>query len=296
MYLRIFRILLYTTALLAIFLGIERLCHLATDGFSVFKITHDLPQITTQETPNALIDTILSQKFTYLDSGAQSYVFVSEDSQYVIKFFKFQHMRIPPWISYLPLPKSLDNYRNLKITKKNLIISKLLLSYNVAYDLFQKETGLIYLHLNKTKRPLPLHLIDKIGIHYFLEGSNLAFVIQHKGTLLYEVLDQDMKKGEIQHAKDIISSLLNLSILRCQKGIGDQDPDFRTNFGLIDNKIVQLDTGRFYLDEKEKNPEIYKNELYRITRNFRTWLSKNHPELISYLDTSIERIKGDDLF
>lgn len=296
MYLRIFRIFLYMAVAVAGFFGLERLCHLATGGFSVLRITHNLEETPSLDESGPTIDAILSQSFTYLNSGAQSYVFLSEDDQYVIKFFKFQHMRVPPWIHYLPLPQTLKNYRNYKIAKKNLALSKLFLSYNIAYNLLQKETGLIYLHLNKTNKYRPLHLIDKIGVHYLLDGSSLAFVIQRKGILLYEALEEDMKRGDIAHAKELISSLMNLSILRCQRGVGDQDPDFRTNFGVINGTIAQLDTGRFYLEEKEKDPEVYKREIYRITRDFREWLSQNQPTLVSCFDENIKDIKGDSFF
>lgn len=296
MRLRIFRILFYIVAALAIFLSLERLCHLATDGFSILKVSYPLESSPSEEAPPSEITSILSQRFTYLDSGAQCYVFASEDDEYVIKFFKFQHMRIPTWMSYLPLPKDLESIRSRKIVKKHLVISKLFTSYTIAYTSLQKETGLIYLHLNKTKKPLPLHLIDKIGIHYSLEGSKLAFVIQRKGTLLYKALEQDLEKKDIDHAKELIDSVLNLSIKRCQKGIGDQDPDFRTNFGIINEDVVQLDTGRFYLDPQETDPEIYKREIYRITRQFRMWLSEKNPKLLSYFDERIEQIKEGSFF
>lgn len=296
MYLRVLRILLYTVVAIASFLSLERLCHLATDGFSVLKITHKLPQSPRAEEPTPPIHTILSQSFRYLDSGAQSYVFLSEDEQYVIKFFKFQHMRIPQWINYVPLPKNLEEYRHHKIAKKNKVIEKLFLSYQIGYNLLQEETGLVYLHLNKTKEHCPLHLIDKIGVHYLIEGSDIAFVIQRKGTLFYEALKQDMQKGDITHAKEVISSLLKLTILRCKKGVGDEDPDFRTNFGIISGNVAQLDVGRFYLEEHERDPEVYKRELYRITRNFRKWLEETYPPLLSYFDENIDLIKGETSF
>lgn len=286
------RFLFYTTLTIVICLCTERLCHLATDGFSVLRITYPLleaPQIEKQE---PLINTILSQKFTYLDCGAQSYVFVSEDDQYVIKFFKFHHMLIPPWLKALPLPPPLSLHRQQKIAKKQKVVERLFQSYTIAYNLFKEESGLIYLHLHKTNSLLPsLYLIDRIGVHYVLKTDAFAFVIQRKGTLFYKTLQDE----DLSHAKESISSILKLSISRCQKGIEDKDPDFSTNFGFIDGKVAQLDTGRFYLNEKETNPEVYTQELYRITRKFRIWLTENLPSLVSHLDEEIEHLTSSAL-
>lgn len=94
----------------------------------------------------------------------------------------------------------------------------------------------------------------------------------------------------MRHAKNTIDAILNLSIKRCQQGVGDLDPDFKTNFGLIEDCIVQLDVGRFYPEEEEKKPEIYQKELYRITRSLHAWLSDRSPELSAYLD---EKLQGD---
>jgi hypothetical protein len=293
MYLRLLKRVFCIFLGLACFFCLERLCHLATGGFSVLRIMHPLPESLESEDIPSHLSSILSQSFRYLDSGAQSYVFVSEDEKYVIKFFKFQHMRIPPWIRYLPLPKPLDHYRCCKIAKKERLIESVFASYQIAYQLFQKETGMVYVHLKTTPRSIPLHIIDNIGIHYFLEGNHLAFALQYKGTLLYEALKQDMDEKNSSQAKEKISSLLHLALLRCQKGIGDKDPDFRTNFGMIHGQVTQLDTGRFYIDPQEQDPKIYKDELYRITRSFREWISHTYPSLLSYLDDTLSEIQGD---
>ena len=105
---------------LLLFFGVERLCHRATDGFALVNIyspkgsDHGLQT----DFPLSISNVNLDQPFYYLNSGSQSYVFLSNDGQTILKFFKFQHMRIPPWIEYLPLPSSLAEKRAKKREKK----------------------------------------------------------------------------------------------------------------------------------------------------------------------------------
>lgn len=295
---RKFCFFLYVPLAITAFLTVERLCHLATDGFSVARISHNLDTPPPSTSPlSADLSEILSQPFTYLASGAQSYVFASQDGRYVIKFFKFHHLRIPQWLNALPTPSFLQAYKRKKIQKKQRALKKHFESYEIAASLLQKETALIALHLYATTDlHSSIHLIDKIGIHYVLDANSLAFVIQRKGVSFYEALLKDIESNQLLQAKERLSHLLQLSITRCQKGVGDLDPDFSTNFGVIDGEIAELDTGRFYLEESEKDPEVYKRELYRITRPLHKWLEEHSPELLSYLDEELSCIKGDAVF
>lgn len=306
MTLRIFRFLkypLYIALGLALFFGVERLTHLATDGFQIVRILNPLPKNEKYQV-NALSSTdeeqlekILGKPFSYLNCGGQSYVFESVDKQYVIKFFKFHHVRIPIWMQYIPLTNKLRTYRNFKIAKKDKTLNRTFTSYAIAFNHFRNETGLVYLHLGKTTHlHKNLQIIDKIKIKHEIDADNVAFVIQKKGVLFYEEIDRYMKEKNEKKAKEAISEILDLSIRRCQKGIGDEDPDFCTNFGFINNIAVQLDMGRFFLDEKEKDPSIYRPEIFRITRNFRKWLQVTYPTLVQHFDHKIENIKGDMVF
>ncbi|MCH9631265.1 MAG: hypothetical protein S4CHLAM37_12870 [Chlamydiia bacterium] len=306
MTLRIFRFLkypLYLALSLALFFGIERLTHCATDGFQIVRILNPLPKNEKYQV-NSLssadekqLEKILDSPFSYLNCGGQSYVFESEDKEYVMKFFKFHHVRIPIWMQYVPLTRKLKAYRNYKIAKKDKTLNRTFSSYAIAFNHFKEETGLVYLHLGKTSHLRKnLQIIDKIKIKHELDADNVAFVIQKKGILFYEKIDKHMRDQNTEEARKAISEILDLSIRRCQKGIGDEDPDFCTNFGFINEIAVQLDMGRFFLDEKEKDPNIYKPEIYRITRDFRSWLDKNYPTLVSHFDKEIENIKGDMVF
>ena len=121
------RILIITASLLLTFFGLERLCHMATDGFALARITHPLqangefppPILSSEETMT--LKKILSQPFHYLSCGGQTYVFTSDDGHYVIKFLKFHHRRIPLWMQKIPLPNRLSLYLLSKMTKKEFL-------------------------------------------------------------------------------------------------------------------------------------------------------------------------------
>src|ERR1700722_581245 len=69
-----------------------------TDDFRIANITHDIPYHPEWDTSLsheelAQLKSILDQPFTYIGKGAQAYAFASEDGKYVLKFFKFKHLR-----------------------------------------------------------------------------------------------------------------------------------------------------------------------------------------------------------
>ena len=61
-------------------------------------------------------------------------------------------------------------------------------------------------------------------------------------------------------------------IERCKKGIFDKDPDFSTNFGICDGKVMQIDVGRFELDPTRREPAVYEKDLIHATDPFKKWL------------------------
>lgn len=287
-----FRYIFKLSLSVAAFFGIERLTHLATDGFQVVRIQNPLPLSSNSFLEDKeSIKKILSQKFRYLDCGGQSYVFLSEDGNYVLKFFKFHHVRIPVWMNYLPLSKKMKDYRSYKIAKKAKSLNRTFSSYNIAFEHFKDKTGLVFLHLEKTSfLSTKIEIIDKIGIHHKIACDDVAFVVQKRGTLFTKQIDTFMKMGDVEKAKQAISAILELAIVRCERGIGDEDPNFCTNFGFIDGNAAQIDVGRFFLDETEKNPNVYRPEIYRITRDLQSWIKVNHPELKAHFDEKIKEI------
>src|ERR1700722_15254629 len=97
------RLIILLVAIAAIY-GSGRLYYKVTAGFVESNIKYDLPYNPKWELSDLDCDgqkelnTILSQDYYYLGKGCQSYVFSSQDDQYVIKFFKYQRFRPQAWL------------------------------------------------------------------------------------------------------------------------------------------------------------------------------------------------------
>lgn len=104
-----FRIFLWIGIVAVLLFGMGRLYFRLTDDFRLGNITYDMPHHDEWDIPKLSdeerqrLDSILSQKFTYIGKGAQSYAFGSDDGKYVLKFFKFKHLT-PHWfVEMFPL-------------------------------------------------------------------------------------------------------------------------------------------------------------------------------------------------
>lgn len=275
---------------LLLFFGIERICHLATDGFALVNIYSPKGDSSAWKS-NQPLPFSLDQPFYYLSSGSQSYVFISKDGKNILKFFKFQHMRIPPWIEYIPLPSPFAKRRDAKRKKKRDILVRTMNSYQIAFEHLSEETGLLYIHLAPSSHlNQTITIYDKLGKRHLINLDKVEFVLQKKATLVYETIDKWMRNEQKAEAENGLHNLLQLALNRCKKGIFDKDPDFSTNFGFIDKTPIQIDVGRLSLDEKEKDPGIHCGELIRITRDFQKWIEKNHPTLLEFFDKEIEKL------
>lgn len=278
--------------LLAIFC-LYRFCHKQTGGFSVQKILSHFPNESRWETPRladreeVVVRRLLEQPYTYLGKGAQCYVFASEDGQAVIKFFKVSHLEAPRWLTALPLPSFLKAWRSVKIAFKENKRQKDFSSYLFAYDQLKEETGLLYLHLNKsTHLQQKITIIDKIGIAHKLDLDGLSFILQKKADLFYPALEEMIAHKEIDRAKSALKELVHLFQKRRSLGLADKDPDLKTNFGMIEGIPVQFDIGRFQKGDLKN--ESFEHELIRITDECKKWLKTKEPALADYLENEIK--------
>ena len=279
---------------------VKRFCYKQTDGFALSKIQSELPYNSSWEVSGSAeesqILSLLDQPFHYLAKGAQSYVFASEDGQLVIKFFRIYHLQPPRWMQVLNFPLPLQLLKLNKILAKREELEKDFDSYRLAYQEMKEETGLLYLHLNKTthlKKHLTLY--DKLHIAHHIDLDQMEFLVQKRADLVYPRIDAIARSEGLENAKSAITGLVQLLHHRCQKGIFDKDPDLNTNFGFIDKTPVQIDIGRFRPEEKTRSLKEEQDEIYRITDNFRQWLDVRYPELSSHLLHEIEALPSNDV-
>lgn len=277
MYKRLFLLLIFIIAVIAA----ERLCHRITDGFEVANIRSALePQaawdtVALNQVEKDEIRTILAKPFYYLGKGAQSYVFASPDGKYVLKFFKFQHLRLPPFLDTIPLPDGLDDWRIAKQEKKQAELTKLFQSYKLAFDEVKDESGLIFLHLNKSSDlNCCLTLVDRLNIQHRLDADRLEFVLQKRANLVLPTLMAQQEK------KTLLESLAKLLHTLDQKGIYDRDSHLTKNFGFIGDQAVLIDCGSLAKKKPEDEPKIKAGALKK-------WLGAEDPELLPFFENAM---------
>ncbi|MCB1106693.1 MAG: hypothetical protein KDK76_01185 [Chlamydiia bacterium] len=282
--------------ILGMLVGVERLSHLLTDGFGYADITSNLPYNPAWEVPfesedQELIESALHQTYHYLESGSQSFVFMSEDKNYVIKFFKHKRWRLNPLLTSLPLPSSLALKRENWIEKKKETVNATFGSCKTAYTEFKKETGILFLHLNKTPHFNPILTVkDRIGLKHQIPLGEVEFIIQKKAIPTPSYLLALKQEGKTKEAQKALSDLFSLTVMRAKKGYSDKDPHLIRNFGFIDGKGIELDVGGFHHDPKKDLNYFYNQELKRIHQKLIPWLERHYPELVPYAEEEMSTL------
>ncbi len=139
--------------LLLLFLASDRFFHRQSRAFSLDKILSTYPYSEEWEIPSPSdvekneLKQILSQTFTYYSKGTQSYVFISEDKKYILKFFKQIKFRPSSWLSAVKVPFNPYYQEGLfKQQKRAATFS----ACKTAFLELRELTGVIYVHLNNT--------------------------------------------------------------------------------------------------------------------------------------------------
>jgi len=287
-----FFILFSSLTVFILLLGkVDRLCLKAAHGFCLHVIDVPLAPNPSWQTPDSFPAEIFEQPFIYLDKGAQNFVFVSQDRNYVLKFYRFpSRLRRFSWLSH---PFSF--LRPSKAIKEKghsaLRVQSAYNSYFLAHRYLKQETGVKYIHLNPTPDlGQKLLLKDRTGHIYELPVGNIGFILQKKGQPFLPLLRSAIKEHQTDAAQQMIKSLLQLIVSRCSKGITDLDNMDNDNYGWADNHAIHLDIGRFVQNEEIKEPASYRQEVIRITSPLAGYLKKKSPELFQYYQQKIAEL------
>lgn len=263
------------------FCALSVFCNRQTQGFQITKIRSYLPanaewSIASQN-PNELNE-LLKQPFSFLGKGGQSYAFVSQNNQIVIKFFKMHNLRPYTWLQKIPLPPGLSTLRDRLLIHQKNKLHKLFHSCQLAHTHLKQETGLLYMNLNPN--PFLSHtyvtIIDPLGISHRLCLSDIPFALQKKSEGAVASLKKSLDRQDVNQSKHILKQIVNCLQQRKDKGIHDVDPSPKRNVGLIGDQAILIDIGGFV--------EKGESELASELKSLRTWLSRRSPELTCYLD------------
>ncbi len=269
--------LLKTLLFVAAFIGMSVFCRKEMDGFQICKISSDLPfnpvweVAAVEDTELASIKKVLDQPFSYLSKGSQAFVFVSEDQKYVLKLIRYSHIR-PSFWEELTSPA--------KCSELEAKLARDFTSYKIAYEDLKAETGLLFLHLNKTDLfHQNLVIVDKIGICHTLDLDKTDFILQKRVDPLYPHLKNLMDEDKEEEAKRVISHLVALLTSQYKKGIINTDVDLFKNFGCLEGSAIELDVGSL----KKGSLSTQREEIRRVTECLHNRLSEDYPSLDSHL-------------
>lgn len=261
------------------------------DGFTIEKITSNCEpeqRWAIDYTPEeiARVNEILDQSYTYLGRGFQCYVFVSTDGNYVLKFFRHQRLRMPVYFDWLP---QIQWVKKKKASKEKELFRRkehLFTSFKVAYEKVAPETGLIYVHLNKTTGQHPvITIVDGDGNGYELPLDAYEFVVQQKASLVKSTIAALMEEGREEEAKKRIASIFQLLVSCAKKGVADTDGALirKDNLGFLGDRAIYIDAGKLSLKEKIKHRQVFAKDLRRL-RPLGKWLEENYPTLAIYFE------------
>jgi hypothetical protein len=215
--------------------------HALRDGFDVRRITTVFPKGVPAPIPGEVLSKI-DQSFSYLARGRQSFVFVSEDGQYVLKLPRSDLPKLPFW------KRSLFPERSWRASfeKKELRRKRALDSFELAYTQLKEETGLVYLHLARTEGSHEVEIVDRIGRRHRVCLDKTLFFLQKRYPLAFPELKSRLEKGDEEGVKTFLNAFLDMVLLRAKKGIFNSDSEFLMNFGIDQNRIYQIDIGSFH--------------------------------------------------
>lgn len=279
--------------------GGGRLYYRLTDGFIESNIVYNVPQELRRESRplseenKNVLKAILAQEFYYLGKGCQSYVFSSQDGNYVLKFFKYQRYRPQAWLDTFAFIPLVDHYRLNKIAKKNRKLDNALSSWKMAYEELQTETGVIYVHLNKSKDwENNLVIYDKLGFRHEIDLNQVEFMVQKRARMLCPELLRMKQNNEHQNAREHIDRLFALLLSEYQRGYADNDHALMQNTGVFASTPIHIDVGAFVKNPVASDPKVYNQELFSKMWKFRIWLRENYSELADYTDQRLKEVIG----
>lgn len=272
-------------AALAVF-ALARVYYRATDDFRIANMTYEIPHHKEWEidplnpAEKEKLDHILSQKFFYIGKGAQSYAFGSEDQKYVLKFFKFKHLKPSLFVNLLPPIPPFKSYKEQQTLRKQKKLDSVFTGYRLAYGVHKEQSGIIFAHLNKTN---DLHrqvtVVDKIGLEQKIDLDPIVFVVQEKARTMRTVMTDLLSHGELTLAQYRIDQIFDLYLSEYQKGVYDRDHGVMHNTGFVGDKPIHLDVGKLTHDESMKNPDVWQKDIEKIARKINLWISVNYPKV-----------------
>ena len=226
----------------------------------------------------------LDTPFSFLGMGSQCLAFSSQDGNYVLKICRVSRYQLPffldnPIASFF-FPRYIAEKRINKAKKRVTDGS----SYLTAYEKLQKQSGITFLHLDKTNTlKKTIKVIDPLGLPHFLSSDNILFYLQKKAIPLHEHLKTLINKNNKDELKNIFRELFNLVVEGCELGLLMKDVHPGKNIGICDGKPMWIDPGRI----TEVSPLAQKEALKMFYDDIAPFILKMDPSLEEPLSSAL---------
>lgn len=231
---------------------------------------------------------ILSQKFTYLGSGHQCSVYLSEDSQYVIKFAQHLHFCWPSIAQTIPLPSFLHGRRQRILANQELQRSTFFLSAKRSFEHLKDECGLTYVHLNPSHHlNISLQIRDRFFRPFTLDLDRHVFIIQKKMQPITEALKECRRKKESEKIRNLIGQLVKNLADTMRKGYIDTDRTHFKNYGILDGRIACFDIGNILEDSRLETEDRFTAAMQKTLRKTRCRIAADFPEELAFFDQTL---------
>ncbi len=269
-------------------IGISYFCRVQTKGFRLQEILSDIPSNPKWEVLGVSPEAVkpkLKQKFRYLGSGEQSHAFLSEDRKTVLKFFRHNDLSVLKVMKKLPPDLQLRFWDFFK----NYDPRQAFDSCKFAYEELKNETGLHYLHINKTSCEFgTVEIVDNGGVSHVVDLDRTEFMVQDYCELAVSRINSQMERGDLIGAKTTIIALFDAIEEWTRRGVRLENPILKKNIGFYGDKVIMLDVGSLKKTSEMNNPDHVKREIKHVTRGLGRWIDNHHPDLFPFYEEEIK--------
>ena len=285
-----FKIFLKFSLLLCFMIVSTKSWQMLTHGFRKEKIKVKLQKSSKilDSEKNKKVLKILSQNFYYLDKGCQTYVFESENKEYVLKFIRFSRYKMPFWMNFTKICEKGKDYYNQRQSQRQKRFFSTMRSYEITDEFLKKETGVIYVHLKKTNLNKIVKFFDKTKRSFDINVNDFGYILQRKAQPFEKYLKKISKSNK--DIEIVFNSFVDLTLEMFEKKIVNKDYNSVRNTGVLDNKIICTDVGSFYENNHLDKYWVFHDEFTSFTKMIRKWFIKNSPEKLHIIDKKINEI------
>lgn len=242
-----------------------------------------------------LATSVINQSYRYLYEGSNAIVFISADNQYIFKILKQNASSIPTLI--LPPGQHRDGLNHKEIDTTSLQpTGRRYNSCLLAIDSLQKETGLMFLHLDRSQNlDIQLLVFDKKGQQRILSLDDYAFVFQKKGDPIYQTITKWMRNKQIDKAKALVGHIIQSAFSLCQEVLIDESSIIKKHMACIGEQCLFMDVEHFQRQNEVIDSTAYLQQVDDIIDSFEIWLEQKHPELAIEAKNQINQLKQEHL-